>query len=103
MLPRENRITEKKDFDEVRNKGRLVQSDSFAFGFIDNNAGTPSRFGFVVSTKISKKATLRNRVKRAMREGVRQNLTYIKKGIDGVFLAKTSILNKPTPEIMKEV
>jgi ribonuclease P protein component len=103
MLPKENRITDKQDFDEVKKKGKLVQSDSFAFGFIEKSADIPSRFGFVVSTKISKKATLRNRVKRAMREGVRQNLTYIKKGVDGVFLAKTAILNKPTPEIMKEV
>ncbi len=109
MLPKENRLTEKEDFDRVKNEGRLIQSDSFAFSFIDKGSPTkkgeeiPSRFGFIVSTKISKKATLRNRVKRALREGVRQNISYFKKGIDGVFLAKSSILTKPTPEIMKEV
>jgi ribonuclease P protein component len=103
MLPQENRLTEKIDFDEVKEKGKIVQSDSFAFAYLAKKAGNPSRFGFVVSTKISKAATLRNRVKRALREAVRQNIFYTKKGIDGVFLAKTAILKKSTPEIMNEV
>lgn len=103
MLPSQNRLTQKADFELVKLEGKVVQADSFAFVFIEKNEEIPSRFGFIVSTKISKKATLRNRAKRALREGLRQNLFYTKKGIDAVFLAKTSILKKSTTEIMNEV
>lgn len=103
MLPKENRLTQKQDFDIVRTRGKLIQSNSFAFGYLATSAEIPSRFGFIVSTKISKKATLRNRAKRAIRQGIQQNLNNLKPGIDGVFLAKTSILTKANSEIITEV
>lgn len=103
MLSREYRLTEKSDFDRVKEKGRVVQSNSFALAVFDRKDGKPSRFGFIVSTKISKASTLRNRAKRALREGARHALTYVEKGFDCVFLAKPIIVKKYTDELMREV
>ena len=63
----------------------------------------PSKFAFVISTKISKLAVHRNRIKRSMNEGIRRNLRDIPKGYDFVFLTKRSIGGKTTEEIIEEV
>ena len=63
----------------------------------------PPRFGFIVSTKVSKEAVQRNRIKRAMGEAVRFELMHIKKGFDVIFLAKQISTKKSTDEIMREV
>lgn len=103
MLPTQNSLTKSEDFDKVKEKGKLFQSNSFALAVLKRDDEKPSRFGFVVSTKISKQATLRNRVKRALREAVRQYLYYIIKEHDFVFLAKGVIVKMTTAEIMREV
>ena len=41
-----------------------------------------SRFAFIVSLKVSKKAILRNKIKRRLRELVKSRLPNIKKGYD---------------------
>ncbi len=103
MLSRDNRLTDKKDFDNLKEKGKIVQSNSFALAFFKRPDSEASRFGFVVSTKISKLSTERNKAKRALREAVRQSLSYIIKGYDCAFLARPQITKKYTDEIMREV
>ena len=108
MLPKENRITKKEDFTNVRHNGQIIQSQSFAFAYLEsqkdaNGAELPSRFGFIVSTKISKKATERNRVKRMLRKIIQDNLPITKSGVDGVFLTKQLILKKKPEEVEQEI
>ena len=47
-----------------------------------------SRFAFVVSTKVSKKAVVRNKLKRQMREIVHEAVKDMKQGIDVVVMAR---------------
>lgn len=47
-----------------------------------------SRFGFVVSKKIDKKATARNKIKRELRNIVQENLGRIKPGFDFLIIVK---------------
>lgn len=49
-----------------------------------------SRFAFIVSTKIDKRATVRNRIKRLLRESVRLLLPNVPHGFDVIFIAKTA-------------
>lgn len=51
------------------------------------NGGDYSRFGFLVSQKVSKKAVERNKIKRLLRETVSQNFSKIKPGKDVVVVA----------------
>ncbi|MBU1326550.1 ribonuclease P protein component [Patescibacteria group bacterium] len=47
-----------------------------------------SRFAVVVSTKIDKRATVRNRIKRLIRESVRLLMPEITRGVDCVLCAQ---------------
>ncbi len=86
MLPPKNRLKKKTDFERVFRKGKAVREDFLLLKFAKNNLET-SRFGFVVGQKISKKAVLRNKVKRRLRETVKKKLSEIKPGFDGVWVA----------------
>jgi len=101
MLPKENRLKKKKDFKEVFKKGKGFRKD-FLFLKIKNNSFKKIRFGFIVSREISKKAVIRNKIKRRLREIIKKELSKIKPGIDGVLIAKKGIEKKDFLEI-KEV
>ncbi len=68
---------------------------------IASNGKGVSRFGFIVSKKISKKAVVRNKVKRRLRESVRLKLKNgsIKNGFDAIILTRPPIVDKSFVEI----
>lgn len=103
MLPSNARLTTEEDFKRVEEKGHVFQSQNFGVAIFDRGDIDPTRFGFIVSTKISFEATTRNYAKRKMREGVRRRLVELKPGLDIVFLAKQNITRVATDQIMKEV
>ncbi len=103
MLSNQNRLRLDSDFKRVKEKGSLFQSEDFALAVYDRGETGDSRFGFVVSTKISKSAVARNGIKRALRASVVELLPKIKKGVDVVFLVKQTILKKKKEDITLEV
>ena len=100
MLPRENRLKKEEDFKKVFKKGRGFTNDLLVLKVIKNNLDI-SRFAFVISKKISKKATVRNRIKRRLDNIIRADLPKIKKGWDGIIIALPDIENKKF-EILKK-
>ena len=103
MLASKYHLKGKKNFDAILSGGKFVQSDSFGIAFLPSDNKELSNFGFIVSTKISKHAVLRNRVKRAMSEAVRFLMDKVRPGFNVVFLAKGLSLKKSTDALMKEV
>ncbi len=93
MLPKTNRL-QKQDFDNVREKGFVVNGNLFGLSIYNRNDPNPPRFGFVVSKKISNKAVERNRIKRMLRQALLSLLSKFKNGYDVVFLAKKTILEE---------
>jgi ribonuclease P protein component len=85
MLSLKNRLKKGKDFDLVYKKG---QSNFFEGIFIKSlqNGRKASRIGFSVGLKFSKKATLRNKLKRQLRAVLRQEMENIEKGIDIIII-----------------
>ncbi|OGM10852.1 ribonuclease P protein component [Candidatus Woesebacteria bacterium RBG_16_34_12] len=81
----------------------MYQKKLFGASVLKRGDEKPTRFAFVISKKVNKNASQRNRIKRAMRESVRQSLTHTVKGYDLVFLAKKNIIKKLTEEIMREL
>jgi len=102
MLPPKNRLLKKKDFEEVKKKGRKFQSRFFGLLVQPTDKEFP-RFGFILSTKISKKATKRNRAKRLLREAVRKILPRVAPGLDVIFLGKREIFGRSQKELEFEV
>ena len=85
MLSQANRLKKKKDFAMVFKKGKSFK-ENFLYLKIKKSNLKSSRFGFIVSKKFSKKATIRNKIKRRLSELIRIKLPLIKKGIDGVII-----------------
>ncbi len=103
MLAVANRIKEKGKIDEVKSKGRLLQSDNFGISYLKKSSDQNPRFAFIVSTKISKLAVHRNRINRALQQGVRESLEKIPFGYDFIFLAKRGLEVKTRNDIIEEV
>lgn len=102
MLPRENRLKRKNDFDKVVQGGSYV-SERFLILKFQSNGLNLTRAGFVVSRKVSRKAVLRNKIKRRLREALRGELSRLKNGFDLVFFAKSAIEEKEFSDIQSVV
>lgn len=102
MLPKKHRLTKKKDFEKVLREGKGVREDFLFFKWISTDLRI-SRFGFVVGKKISKKATVRNKMKRRLREIMRVKLPKIKKSIDGVFITNPGLEKKEYSKLQEVV
>lgn len=102
MLPRSNRLPGVA-FLEVKRKGLLVNGKYLSAVVLRSKDETITRFGIVVSTKISKKAVDRNKVRRLIRLFILKNLTSISKGHDVAILTKSSILNKVESEVHSDL
>ena len=98
MLERKNRIRLNKEFDRAFKAGQSFYGKVFGFKIADN--GLPvSRFGLMVGLKVSKKAVVRNKLKRQIRSIISQELPLIKEGKDVVIIVFNLILEKSFVEI----
>jgi len=102
MLPKINRLTKDKDFDNVFKNGKSSYDKLIGVKAIKNQLEN-SRFGILVSTKVSKKAVERNKIKRQIREIVRLQLDAIKPCYDVVIVTLPAILGKSYQEIKRSV
>ncbi|MCX6790594.1 MAG: ribonuclease P protein component [Candidatus Gribaldobacteria bacterium] len=102
MLPRKNRLTKNNDFLKVYSQGRHTNGSFLALKAMDNHLPY-FRVAFIVSKKISTKATERNLVKRRLREAVKNILGSIKAGYDIVIFSKTNIRGQKFLEIQNEI
>ncbi len=102
MLPKINRLKKKKDFERVSEKGRSFKEDFLVLRIVSNGLKI-NRFGFVVSKKISKLASQRNKTKRRLRELVRLKLPKVKKGVDGVLITCPGLGTKDFEEMGESI
>lgn len=89
MLSRVNRLSKQKDFEAVFSRGKSRRENFLVMRFLLNRQ-EESRFGLVVSAKVSKKAVVRNRLRRRLSEIIRSYQGGLKKGFDIVFLVKAN-------------
>ena len=113
MLKKLNRITRDKDFKKIFKRSKKIDTKNLVIRIAKRNiehnrhqsssqiSTNPkklpadsyqlprgSRFGFVVSNKINKRATRRNALKRRLRAAVREILPNIDPNIDVIVLVK---------------
>lgn len=102
MLPKKSRLLLKKEFAEVRKEGQVFSGPLFGLVIARQKEVKKTRFGFVVSRKIDKRATVRNYIKRLISEAVSRLLPKVALGYDVLFLAKKSIVGGDFKEVKKE-
>jgi ribonuclease P protein component len=114
MLPTQYRLTKMKDFEILLKEGRFVNGKFLNAKIwkiepekyprrkytIDD-----LRIGFAVGLGVSKKAVVRNRIKRQMREIVRLMLKdgLLKHGYHVLIIAKGNVVGKEHQEIKSDV
>ena len=84
MLPRNNRLKKRKDFQKIMKEGKGLREDFLFLKFLRQDLKVV-RVGFIVSAKVVKKATQRNEIKRKLREGERGKLAKLRNGYDLIF------------------
>jgi ribonuclease P protein component len=104
MLPKENRLRGSQSFKKIAKAGQPIHSPCFILKKLAvANQKAPSRFGLVVSVKVSKKSTIRNQLKRRIREIIRHNLEKIKGGFIVMLIVKNQAVAKKYQEIKEDL
>ncbi|MBX5450356.1 ribonuclease P protein component [Thermogemmatispora sp.] len=89
-LKRELRLRRSRDFQRVRQQGRSVASKLLVLAWAPTESDQV-RVGFVVSRRIFKLATRRNRIKRLLSEAIRPCLPRLR-GVDIVLIPRREAL-----------
>ena len=92
MLPKSNRLKSDEDFKNVFKNGKTSENQFFRVKFLKNQKNL-SRFGFIISTKLLKKAVSRNIFKRRLRVICRSLLQDLKSNFDIVIWPKTNSIS----------
>ena len=69
MLPKINKLKKERDFGELFKKGRSFKNNFLILKIIQNNS-QENHFGFIISKKVSKKAVVRNKIRRRVYSAV---------------------------------
>ena len=84
------RISKTRDLQKVYRLGKAIHANTLVIKFILNRPNTLSRTAFVISKKISKKAVVRNKIRRVLREELRTRLLPNMPSADYVIMVKSA-------------
>jgi len=102
MLKRENRLQKEKEIERVFRRGKGFKEDLLALKLLKNDLGE-NRFAIVVSQKVAKRASLRNKIRRRLREAVKGKRGGARAGMDIVLVALPGFEKKEFEEIKKSL
>jgi ribonuclease P protein component len=102
MLPREHRLTDRRDFQRVFHHGQSFANRYLVIYYLKNRNSGTFRVGFSVSKKVGK-AVVRNRVKRLLREAFRLQSGQIREPYDLVVIARPSAAELEFDRMMQNV
>lgn len=88
-MKRARRLRKGREFDAVYEEGTVVSGPLLVLRYRPNEVGR-TRWGFAVGRRLTKKATLRNRVRRRLREAART--LPVREGYDVVVTARPRAL-----------
>lgn len=102
MLPQAHRLRHEKDIKTLFARGKSVFGDDVGLKFRKNTEDV-SRFAVSVGVKVSKRAVDRNRLKRQLREIVRQHIQELSPGYDVMIIGRASALGKKTSVLEEQL
>jgi len=102
MFSKLNRVVKQKEFEKIFKKGKGKYTKNLGIKYLKNDLSL-NRFSVVVSTKISKKAIQRNKIKRQIREILKKQEYKKDVNYDIIILTLKPILLKTFTEIEKDI
>ncbi len=102
MLPKEFRLHKDKDIKGLAKTGQTFFLPEFTIKY-QKQDNQDLKIGFVVSTKVDKRAVARNKLKRQMRQAVHDKIKDIKKGYFILIIAKKKALELDFDTIAKQI
>ena len=102
MLPKENRLHSDKEIKDLVKSGQSFFLPEMVIKYKANQEEI-TKIGFIVSTKVDKKAVVRNKVARHFREAVREVLPSLKPGYSVLIIAKNKVLELDYITIKKQI
>ena len=101
-MKKQYRINKKSDFEKLFEAKKIYFSRFLIVKSVPNDLAYP-RFGMIISTKVSKRAVDRNKIRRRIREIFHLHFNEIKPGVDILAIAKSSMLKLTYKETESEV
>jgi ribonuclease P protein component len=101
-LPKKNILRKNLDFRENKEKGKKIKSGSLVLSYSKNKLEY-SRVAIVISQKISKKAVVRNKIRRRMKALIAQELSRIIAGYDLIFFVRSGIIKEEFQKIENNI
>lgn len=111
MLPIQNRLRHRRDFSRVYQRGTRLNSLALSLRAYSRVKQThppeqsshPVRIGFSISQKISKRAVIRNRIKRRLRAAFRQLLPRVQDGWDLILVVRPDAVECDYLEFLQQL
>ena len=100
MFARANRLTKTKDIEKVFKHGRSHYENILGIKAVSNGLNY-NRFTVIVSLKVSKKAILRNRLKRQIRSLLQIEEKQLKSGYDLAVVCLPESLNQEIKQLQQ--
>lgn len=100
-LNKKNRLKKKKDFEGVFKEGKGVKGNFLFAKYLKNDLDF-SRFAFIVSSKVSRKAVVRNRIRRVLSDISRARLKELSP-VDVILIADKRITESPRDKIEQDL
>lgn len=91
MFPRDQRLRYKRDIVAVLKRGRIFRNSFFMVRVLANRLPHP-RTTVVISTAVSKRANIRNKIKRQLRHILINELKNINRGFDLMVSVRPTVL-----------
>lgn len=102
MLPKENRLHKDKEIKDLVKSGQTFFLPEIVIKY-KLNKEEKIKVGFVVSTRVDKRAVVRNQLVRRLREAMRDFIPKLKIGYSLLIIAKKSALNLDFDKIKKQL
>jgi len=102
MLSKINRLSKDEEIKKIVKSGQTFFLPQFVIKY-QNHKESNIKIGFVVSTKVDKRATARNLLKRRMREAMRALLPNMKQNYSVLIIAKKQALSLSFVDIRKQL
>jgi ribonuclease P protein component len=102
VLPQNNRLRHRRDFDAVYRLGFRRSSRCFNLRVL-KRPEQPTQIGISISKKVSKRAVVRNRIKRQIRAILRIFLPHTKPGFSIVIGVRIEAVECDYPQYLQEL